>query len=204
MQYLLQYNINKQRIKLTCPMAIFTARLIFFKQRDRFDKYGIFIALQNKTYKKPIKMKKIAFLALGVILFAGCNNAQQSKSAEKTDSLAKEETPSIGGDKDEHGCLVGAGQTWSEVKQGCIQVFNVGTRLNPVDVKEGDAIISAFVVANDDKSKMELFLPDDNKTTIILDKTENNTYQKDTYKYDADKSDLYVNGTVKYKGEVKK
>jgi len=51
---------------------------------------------------------------------------------------------------------------------------------------------------------MELFLPDDNKTTIILDKTENNTYQKDTYKYDADKSDLYVNGAVKYKGEVKK
>ncbi|MGE8291791.1 hypothetical protein DFQ12_1433 [Sphingobacterium detergens] len=185
-------------------MTIFTVHLIFFKQRDQFDKYGIFIAVQNKTYKKPIKMKKIAFLALCVILFAGCNNAQQPKSAEKTDSLAKEETPSIGGDKDEHGCLVGAGQTWSEVKQGCIQVFNVGTRLNPVDVKEGDAIISAFVVANDDKSKMELFLPDDNKTTIILDKTENNTYQKDTYKYDADKSDLYVNGAVKYKGEVKK
>ncbi|RKO72724.1 hypothetical protein D7322_04590 [Sphingobacterium puteale] len=147
-------------------------------------------------------MKKIAILALGVILFAGCNNTQQSKSTESTEDKTKEETPSIGGDKDEHGCLVGAGQTWSEVKQGCIQVFNVGTRLNPVDSKEGDAVISAFVVINDDKSKMELFLPDDNKTTIILDKTEDNLYQKDIYKYDAKKSDLYVDGTIKYKGEV--
>lgn len=147
-------------------------------------------------------MKKIAILALSVILFAGCNNTQQSKSTENTEDKAKEETPSIGGDKDEHGCLVGAGQTWSEVKQGCIQVFNVGMRLNPVDTKEGDAVISAFVVVNDDKSKMELFLPDDNKTTIILDKTEDNLYQKDIYKYDAKKSDLYVDGTVKYKGEV--
>ncbi|WP_104382430.1 hypothetical protein [Sphingobacterium sp. HMA12] len=147
-------------------------------------------------------MKKIVILALSVVLFAGCNNAQQSKSTESTEDQAKEETPSIGGDKDEHGCLVGAGQTWSEVKQGCIQVFNVGMRLNPVGTKAGDAVISAFVVANDDKSKMELFLPDDNKTTVILNKTEDNLYQKDIYKYDAKKSDLYVNGTVKYKGEV--
>ena len=147
-------------------------------------------------------MKKIAILILSVILFAGCNNAQQSKSSEKIEDEAQKETPSIGGDKDEHGCLVGAGQTWSEVKQGCIQVFNVGMRLNPVDTKEGDAVISAFVVVNDDKSKMELFLPDDKKTTIILDKVEDNLYQKNIYKYDAKKSDLYVNGTVRYKGDV--
>ena len=147
-------------------------------------------------------MKKMAILILSVILFAGCNNAQQSKSSEKIEDEAQKETPSIGGDKDEHGCLVGAGQTWSEVKQGCIQVFNVGMRLNPVDTKEGDAVISAFVVVNDDKSKMELFLPDDKKTTIILDKVEDNLYQKNIYKYDAKKSDLYVNGTVRYKGDV--
>ena len=33
-------------------MTIFTVHLIFFKERGPFDKYGIFIALQNKTYKK--------------------------------------------------------------------------------------------------------------------------------------------------------
>lgn len=190
-------------MKLTCPMTIFAIRLIFLKQEIQFDIVVYLLLCRIEHIKKPIKMKKIAFLALGVVLFLGCNNAQQTKSSEKTEDQAKEETPSIGGDKDEHGCLVGAGQTWSEIKQGCIQVFNVGTRLNPVDTKEGDAVISAFVVANDDQSKLELFLPDDSKTTVILDKTENNLYQKDIYKYDAKKSDLYINGTVKYKGEVK-
>lgn len=148
-------------------------------------------------------MKKLALVALSLmILTSACNNAEKSGSSDHTDSVANEDAHSIGGDKDEHGCLVGAGQTWSQIKQGCIQVFNVGLRLNPVDVKEGEAVISAFVVANDDQSKVELFLPDNTKNTIIMDKTDNNIYQKDSYKYDANKADLYVNGEVKYKGNV--
>jgi len=98
--------------------------------------------------------------------------------------------------------LVAAGQTWSEIKQGCIQVFNVGLRLNPTEKEEGKAVISAFVVLSEDKSKLELFLPDDNKNTIILDKVENDIYQKDSYRYDAKKSALYVDNTIKYTGDV--
>ena len=183
-------------------MTIIVSGFLFFDKEFNLISMVYLLYSRIRTYNTPIQMKKIAMLALSVILFAGCNNAQQSKSTGKTEDQAKEETPSIGGDKDEHGCLVGAGQTWSELKQGCIQVFNIGTRLNPVDTKEGDAVISAFAVANDDRSKMELFLPDDNKTTIILDKTKDNLYEKDIYKYDAKKSDLYINGTVKYKGDV--
>lgn len=66
-----------------------------------------------------------------------CNNAPKHNESEKVaDQSKKEETPSIGGSKDEHGCLVAAGQTWSEIKQGCIQVFNVGLRLNPTEKKK--------------------------------------------------------------------
>lgn len=183
-------------------MTIIMSGFLFLIKSFNLTSMVYLLYSKSEHNNTPIQMKKIAILALSVILFAGCNNAQQSKSTDKTEDQAKEETPSIGGDKDEHGCLVGAGQTWSELKQGCIQVFNIGTRLNPVDTKEDDAVISAFAVANDDRSKMELFLPDDNKTTIILDKTKENLYENDIYKYDEKKSDLYINGTVKYKGDV--
>jgi len=147
-------------------------------------------------------MKKLAFIVMTLVTLAACNNAPKHNQSEKiADQSKKEATPSIGGSKDEHGCLVAAGQTWSEIKQGCIQVFNVGLRLNPTEKKEGEAVISAFVVVSDDQSKLELFLPD-NKNTIILDKVENNVYQKDSYKYDAKKSALYENNTIKYKGDV--
>ncbi|MNN83018.1 hypothetical protein D3C81_2000200 [compost metagenome] len=78
----------------------------------------------------------------------------------------------------------------------------MGLRLNPTEKEEGKAVISAFVVLSEDKSKLELFLPDDSKKNIILDKVENEIYQKDNYKYDAKKSTLYVNNTIKYTGDV--
>ena len=147
-------------------------------------------------------MKKLAFIVMSLFTLTACNNAPKHNESEKVaDQSKKEETPSIGGSKDEHGCLVAAGQTWSEIKQGCIQVFNVGLRLNPTEKKEGEAVISAFVIVSDDQSKLELFLPD-NKNTIILDKVENDIYRKDSYKYDAKKSALYVNNTIKYTGDV--
>ncbi len=147
-------------------------------------------------------MKKLAFIVMSLFTLTACNNAPKHNESEKVaDQSKKEETPSIGGSKDEHGCLVAAGQTWSEIKQGCIQVFNVGLRLNPTEKKEGEAVISAFVIVSDDQSKLELFLPD-NKNTIILDKVENDIYRKDSYKYDAKKSALYKNNMIKYKGDV--
>ncbi|WP_293906399.1 hypothetical protein [Sphingobacterium sp. UBA5670] len=147
-------------------------------------------------------MKKLAFIVMSLFTLTACNNAPKHNESEKVaDQSKKEETPSIGGSKDEHGCLVAAGQTWSEIKQGCIQVFNVGLRLNPTEKKEGEAVISAFVIVSNDQSKLELFLPD-NKNTIILDKVENDIYRKDSYKYDAKKSALYKNNTIKYKGDV--
>lgn len=156
----------------------------------------------ERTYKKPIQMRKLAFIVMSLVTFTACNNAPKNSESKETTDQSKEATPSIGGSKDEHGCLVAAGQTWSEIKQGCIQVFNVGLRLNPTEKEEGKAVISAFVVLSEDKSKLELFLPDDSKKTIILDKVENDIYQKDNYKYDAKKSALYVDNTIKYTGDV--
>lgn len=140
-------------------------------------------------------MKKIILLSAGLFAFIACDN-QKKDSTEKLDPQV--EKP-IGVDKDEHGCNSAAGQTWSELKDSCIQVFNVGERLNPIDTKQDEAIISAFVVYNDDKSKLELFLADE--PNVILEKSEGSFYQNDTYKFDTKEAALYINGEKKYVAE---
>lgn len=111
--------------------------------------------------------------------------------------------PSVGADKDDHGCMASAGQTWSELKQDCIQIFNQGFRQNPTESKKGEAVISAFVLASDDQSKVELFLPDNaHHHSIMMNKTGKDNYQNDKYKYDSYKSILYIDGIEKYKGNV--
>lgn len=142
-------------------------------------------------------MKRIAFLSLGLFALTACNNNPKNTSSENVDEQTTIEQP-IGGEKDDHGCIGGAGESWSELKQSCVQIFNVGQRLNPIESKEGEAVMSAFILFNDDKSKVEVFLPDNEKTTAVLDKSEENVYQNDVYKFDAKETALYVNGEKKY------
>lgn len=126
-----------------------------------------------------------------------------NQSAKTTEKNIKNEKQAVGSDKDDHGCIASAGQTWSELKQDCIQVFNVGFRLNPVAPQKDAAVISAFILLSDDQSKLELFLPDQtDHRTIILNKDAQGVYQNDQYTYDPDKSVLYVQGIEKYKGNV--
>ena len=138
-------------------------------------------------------MKKVALLSLIIFAFTACNNPNKNNSSKKT-----EEQPTIGGDKDEHGCLISAGETWSELMQNCIQIFNIGQRLNPIEVNDEEAVISAFILFNEDKSKLELFLPNE-KATVILDKTEDSLFQNDSLKFDVTDSSLYINNEKKYK-----
>lgn len=146
-------------------------------------------------------MKKIIVYTLTLFAVAACNNlkSNSTKSNEQTtETNTRQAQPSIGGQKDAHDCLTAAGQTWSELKQDCIQVFKEGQRLNPVNQKSDEAVISAFVVFNDAKTKVELFLPSNDKTTIILDKTEANVYQNKEYVFNAKETAIYINGKKMY------
>lgn len=146
-------------------------------------------------------MKKIIVYTLTLFAVAACNNlkSNSTKSNEQTtETNTRQAQPSIGGQKDAHDCLTAAGQTWSELKQNCIQVFKEGKRLNPVNQKSDEAVISAFVVFNDAKTKVELFLPSNDKTTIILDKTEANVYQNKEYVFNAKETAIYINGKKMY------
>lgn len=139
-------------------------------------------------------MKKIAILTLSLCILMACNNDRKNEDrpTEKTPKI------SIGGDKDEHGCLIAAGYTWSELKHECLQVFDSGLRLNPVAIKEGEAIISSFVIFSEDKSKVELFIEGQ---SLILDKVGDEIYQHEGYTFDAKVSVLFINGIKKYAAE---
>lgn len=146
-------------------------------------------------------MKKVALLSLGIFALTACNNPKNTSSEDtEIQTITETEQSTIGQEKDEHGCLTASGEIWSEIKQGCVQIFNIGQRLNPIEVNSGEAVISAFVLFGDDKSKLELFLPNEKETTI-LEKGENDVYQNDFLKFDAKDSTLYIKNEKKYKAE---
>lgn len=147
-------------------------------------------------------MKRIAFLTMVALMAISCNNSsKKTETTETTETTVEQEA--IGGAKDEHGCLSSAGETWSELKQTCLQIFNVGIRLNPIEVKENEAVISAFVLFSEDNNKAELFLPSGNQPNIILEKTQENIYVKDTYTYNSKTGALSIEGKEVYKKEDK-
>ena len=139
-------------------------------------------------------MKRTVFILMSVFALTACNNSKNDTSKGDNEQAKTEEPTTVGSEKDEHGCITSAGETWSQLKQSCIQIFNVGQRLNPIETKEGEAVISAFVLFNDDKSEAELFLPN-TKSNTILKTTNKETYENGEYKFDTKDSSLYVNGT---------
>lgn len=137
----------------------------------------------------------IIFTLLCAFFLLSCGTANKANQNNNMNEMI------VGGDRDIHGCIPSAGQTWCELNQNCIQVFNVGLRLNPINIENNDANISAFVVFNNDKSKVEVFISTNDKSTIILDKTEDSTYKNKTYKFDAKDSSLYINEKKEYQAD---
>lgn len=142
-------------------------------------------------------MKKTALILLCNFILAACNSVSKKENKEEKE----EEITSVGGTKDEKGCLVSAGETWSEIKQSCVQIFNIAQRLNPIHPNEGEAIMSAFVLFDDEQSELELFLPD-NENTSILTLKDNGVYEADEYQYNSQDSTLYVNDEATFKAVV--
>ncbi|MBI1647122.1 hypothetical protein JMN11_02435 [Capnocytophaga genosp. AHN8471] len=153
-------------------------------------------------------MKKLSIVAVMAIAMVACNNtnSMQTTQTETTEVApsATEEMPPVGGNRDTHGCIGSAGQSWSELLQECVQVFEVGTRLNPVEVNMNDAIISAFIVAKEgDNSQVELFITTE-ETNPLLKQQKDGTYKNGKYAYNPKTQELSIDGKVAYKGEKTK
>ena len=141
-------------------------------------------------------MKKYFVILTCTLLFMACNKKSNTNQNKKDTTESK----LIGGDKDEHGCLSAAGETWSQVKQDCIRIFDEGQRLNPIKTKEGEAIISAFILFNEDKSEAELFLPKNNDNSgLLLKSQDKDSYSNDGYLYKVSDSTLYIDNEKAYR-----
>ena len=149
-------------------------------------------------------MKKAVILSGIVLSMLSCNSPKKEEVKENPKQKAEEtQEPLVGADRDEHGCITSAGFSWSELQQTCVQLWEAGVRLDPIEVKEGDAVISAFVLFNKDESKAEVVLPN-KEGSVILDKKSENLYEKGEYLYDDKEGALSINGKVVYKEENKK
>lgn len=143
-------------------------------------------------------MRILIVIFMGIFAFIACNTPNSNSSKSDNEQAGSEETTTVGGEKDEHGCLVSAGELWSQIRQDCLQIFNAGQRLNPIHTKDGEAVISSFILFNNDKSELELFLPDPKNGSVILKSIGNGIYEADSYKFDIKDSSLYMNGTKAY------
>ena len=73
------------------------------------------------------------------------------------------QSPIVGGDRDEHGCIGSAGYVWCEVQQDCIRLFEKGIRTEAVDCNDA----SAFIVFSPDSTRVELFFSNDQPNEIL-------------------------------------
>ncbi|MCD8539641.1 MAG: hypothetical protein LRY55_07620 [Leadbetterella sp.] len=125
-------------------------------------------------------IKILAFAVAGLCTITSCHSQKKV---------------TLGGEEDKHGCNSSTGETWSELSQSCIRLFDTALRLNPLDKKQGEAVISTFALFNKDKSKVELFLPNN---TVILNKTAEQTYKDKVYLFNAREGELYIHGKFRY------
>lgn len=96
------------------------------------------------------EMNKLWTIPFACWLLVSCGSVNDS--AEKTGR------PLLGGDRDKHGCIRSAGYTWSEARQDCIRLFEVGVRLRISD--NPASTTSAFVVFSIDSLQAEVFPPE--------------------------------------------
>lgn len=129
---------------------------------------------------------------LFVACIAGCNSRGQQQATEEQRTDIR-----IGGERDTHGCISAAGETWSELQGRCLKLFEEGIRLDPIAPLEGEAVISAFIIYSPDSTAIELFLP--NKTSQeILHYTNNGIYQSGVYTYHSSKGELLIRENLSY------
>lgn len=98
-------------------------------------------------------MKKTLSAVAFAFVLTACS--QSSKMVEE---------PMIGGQQDAHGCLPSAGQSYSYLKQQCVQVFDIA------DIKLTDPdnnTLAVYGILSDDKQQVEVFASGLPENTIL-------------------------------------
>lgn len=84
-------------------------------------------------------------------------------------TFAQQAAPVLGGDRDVHGCKGSAGYTYSQIKNNCVRVFDQKIKLKEVNPDKSYSTMTAVIFSKDMK-RAEIFIPDGNAKSIILDR----------------------------------
>ena len=153
-------------------------------------------------------MKYITPLVFLLVVATSCTLT--NKKTAETDNKASVVTDGskmIVGAEDEYGCAIEAGYYWSQIKELCVRPFEIGIRLNSI-VESQEIImeendfdnnnISVFFIFNDDKSKVEVFFPNNTKSILLEQKNLKGLYSN--YGWELDTRETYL---LKLKNEIK-
>ncbi len=102
-------------------------------------------------------MKKTILLALLAAAAVACGTSKKATSTSPAPVVSATSSPMVGGQKDAHGCLTGAGYTWSVVRNDCIRTWEAGAKL--LTANQSQANHATYVVFSADSTRAELFMP---------------------------------------------
>ncbi|MBB2148136.1 hypothetical protein [Pedobacter gandavensis] len=135
---------------------------------------------------KTIYTFGISFFTLALF---SCTPQKASTATEKQDTakMATTDTTTekkmIGGDKDEHGCLIAAGYSWSVLKQDCIRPFELKTKLKDLQ----NSNYAGYLLFSSDNKQAEVFAVEF-KPSIVLDAEGAESYIAKDNKYKMTKN----------------
>lgn len=93
---------------------------------------------------------------LGLVGVLCCCLSCTADAQHKQQTTAKETPVLMGSTRDEHGCIPTAGYTWSEIKQECVRVWEVGQTIY-YKKTTGRTYQGIFVIFSADSSRMESY-----------------------------------------------
>lgn len=171
------------------------------RQKQGFE--GAF--LFSEVYAYFHTMKTVLIFGLAILFLGSCQNTQQQDNHQTDtsyDSLSG--APLVGDGKDAHGCLTSSGETWSQLRNSCVQVFNIAVRLNPVTAREGSAQFSAFALfQEDDSARVELFLPVGEAQSELIERSPNGHFKSGSYELKMTRPiTLFVDGKERYRQDA--
>lgn len=143
-------------------------------------------------------MKKFStFITILFVIFLNACHIADSKKKEASNTDSTQISQIVGNDSDAHGCKASAGYLWSEVKKDCIRIFEVEHIILTPTANALNKEENLIVLFDEQKSKSEVFLP--NSLTILLSKTADKTWTKDSFELTENKGfSLKINGKESY------
>ncbi|WP_396149756.1 hypothetical protein [Flavobacterium sp.] len=127
-------------------------------------------------------MKNGLLLVAFVICLISCKKIDQEADPEFSQKQTLMDTITSA-DKDENGCLDGAGYFWSALNKECIKIYESAITLYPQENQNNeDETKNAYIVfAENGGNEVEVFLPNQVKSIILIRPAEGQPWQFDEW-----------------------